>query len=406
MTQSLPPTFCVLPWISLTLGPLGTVTPCCTSQYSLGHIETDTLTDIWQNSEKLKSIREATLNGTWHAACISCKSKEKKNLRSRRIAMSEREELQPFIAQFNPEAPSGDELLHVEFDFANLCNLKCQMCDSRYSTKWRSEQKALNDALGRKTNVHKAHTTSLEQVKDVLPLLEPTKIIEFKGGEPTIIPVFDEVMQYLIDQGWTDKTITVVTNLTEATPEQFARFAAFKVPNVVVSIDATGELYRYMRGWPLFDFDHIDRQVRALVKEHPSIKVTISCTFQSLNAMSIEPLVDWFNALREEVRPVLKQAGGSLSLRFGFVTYPEAYMAGNLPDELKKLALEGLARAAAKAPSDHAREDIEHCQMIVRTPANPDMWQRFIERTIALDTIRNADIRLAVPEMSGYFPSK
>ena len=61
--------FCDLPWTRLKVSPGGEITNCCWQQIGIGNVIHKSFTDLWTNSDTLKSIRKDIKDGDFHPLC-------------------------------------------------------------------------------------------------------------------------------------------------------------------------------------------------------------------------------------------------------------------------------------------------------------------------------------------------
>ena len=146
--------FCIFPFIGLNILPNGTAKPCCVFGTPLAaeggepmSVYEHSVTEIWNSSDMLE-IRRAMLSGQPVSGCSYCYTQERAGRISRR-----REYTQGWLSgsdEFpNPTQASSDDIKAAarqlslvlppgpewqDLDFGNLCNLKCRMCNSTYSS--------------------------------------------------------------------------------------------------------------------------------------------------------------------------------------------------------------------------------------------------------------------------------
>ena len=91
MTES----FCVLPWVNITVDPDGAIKPCCIShdyikkedgtKFNLGY---DSIDDIY-NSKEYVELRQKMLDNEYISGCDVCYHNEKTGRQSRRLINNE-----------------------------------------------------------------------------------------------------------------------------------------------------------------------------------------------------------------------------------------------------------------------------------------------------------------------------
>ena len=82
--------------------------------------------------------------------------------------------------------------------------------------------------------------------------------IDFKGGEPMMQEGMYDFLEYLVSWGYASNiTIAYTTNGTK-TPERLKElWPKFKKVKLVISVEATGKLYEYIRGGDVQSIDSL-----------------------------------------------------------------------------------------------------------------------------------------------------
>jgi radical SAM protein with 4Fe4S-binding SPASM domain len=78
MSDNLPASFCVLPWVNLSTDVNGSLRPCCkfaqpnpSNEYQLPNMKEGRLDDLW-NDQRFQNLRQAFLDGKKPNECRSC----------------------------------------------------------------------------------------------------------------------------------------------------------------------------------------------------------------------------------------------------------------------------------------------------------------------------------------------
>jgi len=147
----MPDTFCILPWVHMSITPGGFVRLCCqTPEYiSVNQtplsLYTHPINDIW-NSIYMRAVRQKMLAGQQVSACQGCYRTEAQ------IGGSYRElsnnEWSGLIGPFEPlleESAKRDyEVKEYPISFhlipGTKCNLKCRMCNTLFSSQIQRDQ--------------------------------------------------------------------------------------------------------------------------------------------------------------------------------------------------------------------------------------------------------------------------
>jgi hypothetical protein len=128
------------------------------------------------------------------------------------------------------------------------------------------------------------------------------------GGEPTLIPEFYEMFEYCDQQGTLgDKSVTVVTNLTNTNPKLTNWLPKLKRWIIWASVDGVAERTEYIR-YP----SKWDKILESLEFYRNSMgnngKITLSPATQLLNIDQLDDIIKWW----------LDWCGGELNDRYGF----------------------------------------------------------------------------------------
>lgn len=146
--KSMSNTFCMLAWKHLQINPEGTAKICCRASGSITDSDgrpyslyEHSVKDIW-NSEYMQNVRTAMVSGEQVSACQGCYADEARIGGSYRT-QSNGKWLETFSTTIDEEkeraiAASFVESnlpVYIQFNLGNLCNLKCRMCNSSYSSQ-------------------------------------------------------------------------------------------------------------------------------------------------------------------------------------------------------------------------------------------------------------------------------
>ena len=149
-------TFCPLPWNGVSVRNNGDLRVCCNANsytknqgilrkkdgtpYNVGR------DDIGEsrNSNVLKEVRAAMINGDWHEECTRCRLEEEAGIKSRRQFEDQTwpDVKYDVIAKTESDGTiDGDSINLDYFDlrYGNFCNIKCRMCGPTDSHTWYSD---------------------------------------------------------------------------------------------------------------------------------------------------------------------------------------------------------------------------------------------------------------------------
>ncbi|MEM7646114.1 MAG: radical SAM protein [Pseudomonadota bacterium] len=177
--------------------------------------------------------------------CRSCRLKEEHQEESRRNYYKKKIEPkdQPKIQFLDPH-------------LGNRCNLKCRMCNPVVSSRW-GEDARLQEMLPFPMNGFGSQglvDPINEPFLDWMSTLQDLRFLVLKGGEPFLHPKLSQVLEKI--QNPQRVTIQIITNGTIYDASILKRLAKFYRVKLFISVEATGSLYRYIRGGP-YSFEDV-----------------------------------------------------------------------------------------------------------------------------------------------------
>jgi len=377
-------TFCVLPWIHLATNASGNLRVCCNStpgeNFILKDDSTpykiykDDLQEAW-NSNTYCDIRKTMLSNERPAMCIRCFREEDAGLESARQAWNKKWKEDKV---YN-ETPTFD-IKYIDLRLGNLCNLRCRMCNPYASSQWLKEWHLISDKLSKQEH---ARLKRLDWPNDkktwdnLLPLLDTVDEVYLTGGEPTIIKEQYILLNYLIDNNIAHRVkLKYNTNLTNIPEELVVKWQSFKRVQLNCSIDAVGDLDRYIR-YPS-DWNTIVENFNILHKLK-NIYIEIHCTVQMYNILRLQDLIAW-------VLPY------DVKIYFNILNHPNWLNIRVLPVHLKKDVEEKLQKyyylPKVKGIIDYMNAEnwTEHLDI-------------FYQKTSILDESRNESLQSIITEL-------
>ena len=327
-------TFCILPWMHLATNSSGNLRVCCNSTPGKNLIRkddgspyklySDDLYEAW-NSPVYKKIRKEFLDGEIPDMCERCFREEAVGIESARQAVNSRwkEDI-----KYNKDAPFN--VKYIDLRLGNLCNLKCRMCNPFSSNQWLSEWSLVNEALtsDEVTRLKKMGWPEYKKTwENIIPLINSVEEIYLTGGEPTIIKEQHKILDYCIENNIAKNIkLKYNTNLTNIPEHLINKWKKFKTVQLNCSIDAVGDLNRYIR-YPS-DWKTIEQNFTEL-RNIENVRTEIHCTVQMYNILRIQELIDW--ALKKKCK-----------IYFNILDHPDWLNIRVLPVSLKKLVANNL----------------------------------------------------------------
>jgi len=214
--------WCPDPWIRYYVDYVG-YTPCHEAMPTR-----ITSLDEYLNSSDLAELRNDLMNNIPNTYCDKCNIYGETGCYS-----SPRENEKRQVAHmFSTKEEIKEQIKIVEIRYSNLCNAKCRLCNSQWSS-----------AIGFESGDSNAIVSVPDSVtEDFKRIAHTVEFLLIGGGEPLLHPQYFETLQYLIDIGRAkDVTVACSTNgsLTSFRATPFAEYwKHFKEIILTVSIDS------------------------------------------------------------------------------------------------------------------------------------------------------------------------
>ena len=289
----------MLPWMHLATNASGALRVCCNSTPGKNLIKkpdgtayklwSDDIQQAW-DSDTYKTIRKQLLNDQRPDMCARCFREEDAGLKSARMGVN-----QKWIEDREYELEPDMDIRYVDLRLGNLCNLRCRMCNPYSSNQWVDEWQALTGQDLGTDEFNRLKTMDWPENpktwENLFAISDTVEEIYLTGGEPTVIREQHRLLQHFIDKG-TAKNIRLKynINMTNIPKHLLEMWTEFKRVQVNCSIDAYGDLNRYIRypsRWKAVQktWD----QIRAI----PNVSYEIHCTVQMYNILNLNELIDW-----------------------------------------------------------------------------------------------------------------
>lgn len=343
------------PFTGLATREDGAIKVCCRS-HPIGHIQDNTLEDIWNNNT-LKRIRKQVLNNERPPECQPCFSLEDQGVESLRqrhikgVIPESRITLYPTaLDSLNDDFSMPFEIPTMEMKLNNLCNLKCRMCNPTDSTSWddwetveefyTKENNFLVENIRKFNLIQKPYLDRFEDNPNwwnsFEKLLPYFRRAEFAGGEPLMDPQHYRILDMLAPYGHQIE-IKYATNLTmlgKGSRTIWEYWPKFKSVAVNVSIDGIGDSYEYVRGNA--SWDTLIKNIKEIQTIPNLNRIVGAVAVQVSNVLILDKMIEYF----------LDDLG--IVFYTNMVRYPKVLSPQVLPIELKNLAISRLEAVKLK----------------------------------------------------------
>lgn len=363
---------CLLPWIHLEADSTGTARPCCMWKGApVGDFNTQSVDDVW-NGLPMQQLREQFLAGDTPQGCDNCWSAERAGYNSKRQNDNAR-----FAHHNNKPYETLAKPVYLDLKLGNICNIKCRICSSDYSFKWRADEIALYGSA--KNTKDPAWVDPSASFWTNLALnLDQLEFIDLTGGEPFLVKPMWRLLEQCIEQGVAHKiSLHYNTNGTILpTPAQRKLWTHFKWVETMFSIDGTGAKFEYLRNpasWATV------QHTLATLQQERVTACTICYTVNAFNILDMPEFELW--SLERGIRPYWNLLHG-----------PAHYSVKNLPTTTKKQ----VAITCSNYP------DI--VKYMCDTKCDRKAATSFREHTHKLDELRKETFATTFPELNRILP--
>ena len=390
-------TFCAMPWNSLATNASGVYRVCCNSipgkntirgeQGELLKIYTHLPSQVW-NAPTYKEIRQQMLDGERPAMCERCFKEEDAGIDSARVNYNRKW----YNESKNYDVVETPNIEYVDLRLGNLCNLRCRMCNPYSSNQWVEEWNDVvvkaelvpNFAISKDEALRLANMDWPSKNKTWDSLIEVANTIEeiyLTGGEPTLALEQYKLFDILIEKDLARSIkLKYNTNLTNIPKKMIEYWSKFKKIQINASIDAYGDLNRYIR-YPTA-WVSVEKNMDKFV-EMPNVEVQLHCTVQTYNILNLNQLFDWMKKYN------------NVKLYLNILNHPQVLNIRILPKELKELAE---SRLAPYLDLPKVKETINY----MNAQDDSQALSKFFAYNNTLDNLRKQNFYDLVPEFKAY----
>ena len=381
--------FCVMPFVHGFVTP-NILSPCCA--YT-NDIKLNSKKQYW-TSDQLHGIQQNMLDNVRDSGCQVCWKKEDRGFSSLRQHSNEiyAKELKDVKEGKIPENP-----MYLDLRLGNLCNLKCRMCISDWSSQIAGEilDNPNEDWIDTPTQkVIGLDNDTWETIEKWIPYV---KRVFMTGGEPTIIKRNLDYIDKIIESKFAKEVeLIFTTNATNINQKFIDKSKEFKSVSFNVSIDAVGELANYIR--------------------NPSDWATIENNMQKLNqagmGVSFNTTIQWLNMTRlNEIFDYIENCNiGFGGVWFQLVTDPYYLDPIFAPTFMKEKCINDIEKFLHRPFLSESKYNnilfgqlkqslIETKNFLVKNLHNVKHQKEFLKRMEILDRLRGQSLFQALPEL-------
>ena len=401
---------CLAPWHALTVKWGGNVIPDIIYKGKLGNIGKQSLREILEG-DAYTALRESHRKREIPESCQGCVKKEKVG-RSRRLYFWDRLDHETKVASKNLTVDSVPDIRYLDFTLSNKCNLACIHCDPFVSTGWTKDGKALNREkpdywTEQPIGYHGANLDFMDNLFANPEYFRNLQWVALRGGEPLYDEICLSVLQWFVDNDLASSvSLDISTNATVFKEEFRELFAHFKHVELLISVEATDELYSIIRGGASYTWDQLNETIEKFY-DIPNVEVVFAVTVMITNIFNLDKVYDWFTIHHAH------RASISMS---NVVVHPGYLNIGNMPEELKALAYDKIKHipnlelwpvSSANADEGGYQTGIESIRNGLMTSSEDaaeceKQWNWFLKYTDDLDRLRKTDTLKYIPEIKSF----
>ena len=243
-------------------------------------------------------------------------------------------------------------------------------------------------------------------VLNTLPHVDRLKIL---GGEPTLDPKVQEVLDEAIRIGRDDIYLDITSNLTNVTDRWLESLGRFKDVQLQFSIDATEKTNEYIRSpskWVQVE-ENIRRYLNFEAETDTNWMLSFHQTVSIYNIFDFWKLHEWIESLRPEDK--FKRLEDGFPYHMYVVHTPVELDARILPLEYRPKILEDFNKYRPNISQNLSTIGIESVLDILKNNSRPENADEVLklckERSIAIDKVRGQYINDYIPQVANVLNS-
>jgi MoaA/NifB/PqqE/SkfB family radical SAM enzyme len=390
-------TFCMIPWVSMHVTPVGVGTPCCigNQNYPVGNANQSSLMEL-VNSEKMNELRREMLDEVKSPICSACHRHEEQGI------MSFRQTANDMFGKYFDEAlaftdVTGElaqfKMRYFDLRLSNICNMKCRTCNSHYSSQWENE-----DAKQGIKIITVDKDVRSKYVEDILLHIPYMDVAYFAGGETLITEEHYIMLEEMIRLGRTDIQLRYNTNMSALkykNKDLLDLWSHFKQKiEVYASLDDFGPRAEYIRSGTVWS--QVEENFRK-VKNVPYVNMQINSVLSIFNFVTFS---EFYHYLLDNELYTPKDHVYTI---YNMIS-PVHITALALPMRLKIKGIQGLETVIERMKNMGFHDG--HLQQLIdakKWVLVDDTWEtykdQFREETKRLDELRDEKFTEVFPEL-------
>lgn len=288
-----PYSLCPQPWSHLTVTPQGEIKPCCVNKDSIGHINDQSLKEVFQGKE-MEKLRAQFIRGERPSSCNRCWQIEEHGGISSRQTL-----IKSYKIDFLDQWIDDPQIRSLDLKPGNTCNFKCRICRPSSSSSIAAEmltQTSDRDELFKIKNLIQLSkwidNKERDFTQELIDLCPDLINIDFFGGEPFLLKSLPRILDSIIQSGHADHIrLHFNTNASVFPDNLLERFSKFQHVDIGLSIDDIEQRFEYQRGskWPIIE-NNINRYLN-IPRNRFSLSIYPVINVQ--NVLYLDQLIEW-----------------------------------------------------------------------------------------------------------------
>lgn len=392
--------FCPAPFVHFFVHNSDVPKPCCAAEiydtWKTPRVVRG-LRDEWE-SYHYTELRQKMIDGVQSDICKRCYAGEETGGISDRVNILDQYMKVAPDLEINVE--TGNEYggpLDLDLRPGNLCNLQCRMCGPASSSQYNKEIKKntkLINFIDPFDEEYESVWASDRNLKFLLENIEKgIKRIKFLGGEPTIMPEVDRIMDYLIENEKTNIQLFFTSNMTNSNKKFLDKISKFESVMFNLSMDGIDKTLEYIRH-PI-DWYTLQKNI-AKISQLPNVeqRIDMSFTLQAYNLCNLKETLRWTIEHNE------RQSDCKIYVSPENLTHPPRFSYRSLPKNFRDNIVKDIINSDEYAHSDsHVTKKVKsRLEFILNDDEEYDIMD-FAEATFRLDWSRQQHIKDYIPEL-------
>lgn len=374
--------FCVMPWVSFRscIGDYYTI--CCYSNLIIkeNNNQKNDSGKFW-NSKEIMKLRRDMLNGVKSPYCDICWTKEKNKVKSDRQYFNEAFflKIDDFLNKTDKDGFLSEKPIILDIGLGHSCDFSCRMCAV---PKKRNKKIIASSPRKQKIMIEKAKVVNKKHFKEnIFPFLDKIKYVNIAGGEPFVIKNNEYFLEECVRGGFSKNiSLKIVTNFNKSPIKFLKLFSNFKKCQLDISIDGVGDLYEYIRypgRWKKFK-----KNLKELSGCSKNIDICFAVTVQIYNVFDIEEILKFKDRFE-------KNLDKKIFLYLSCLYRPDFFSVKNLPDDLKKEAINVIKKASLEITDKEVLSNLDNLIKFINSERKRNVKEDFVEYTCFYDKTRN-----------------